>query len=390
MRPVVLIVADHQVHDDRSSRRHGLDPVDDQVRQDLLELDGVADDDEGVRLRVHAKGHVLPFSVSLEQVDGSARQVDQVDAAALPGLPAAEVEQPSNDRGHAGDLAYDDPRVVDLSLARELLRLDLLGPALDHVERGPQLVGHACGEGPDGRQPGSEANMTMASVSARLLRVLIADDDGEMRSLLTERLDEGGFEVSEAADGAALTGLLAMAIQDESARPDVLVTDERMPHRHGLDVVEVLRGSGWKLRVVLITAFASPELHDRARSLDAVVLEKPFQLEDFAGVVRATLPPMSRRPVVLLADDDAVLRRFLSRVRREAGYEVVEAADGQEALELGARTHVDLLLTDLQMPRLEGDALARALLARRPTSRSCSCREGPTGRRSASRSRPNP
>lgn len=73
---------------------------------------------------------------------------------------------------------------------------------------------------------------------------------------------------------------------------------------------------------------------------------------------------------ILLADDDPVLRKLLVRVLRDAGYTVIAATDGSTALNV-ARKHegrIDLLITDVMMPRLDGfDLRERLLLERRNT-----------------------
>jgi len=74
------------------------------------------------------------------------------------------------------------------------------------------------------------------------------------------------------------------------------------------------------------------------------------------------------RLTILLADDEAAIRTFAGAVLRSHGYEVLEAADGVEALELAERRPgpIHLLLTDWRMPRLGGDRLICDLRARRP------------------------
>lgn len=57
---------------------------------------------------------------------------------------------------------------------------------------------------------------------------------------------------------------------------------------------------------------------------------------------------------ILIADDDPDIREVLRLYLENAGYRVVEAADGQEALEAVAAQHVDLCLLDIMMPRLDG------------------------------------
>jgi two-component system, cell cycle sensor histidine kinase and response regulator CckA len=72
---------------------------------------------------------------------------------------------------------------------------------------------------------------------------------------------------------------------------------------------------------------------------------------------------------VLLAEDEPAVRQLARRVLTRAGYTVLEAEDGVAALETAgqARPAVDLLLTDLIMPRMGGRELARRLREERPT-----------------------
>jgi CheY-like chemotaxis protein len=71
---------------------------------------------------------------------------------------------------------------------------------------------------------------------------------------------------------------------------------------------------------------------------------------------------------ILLVEDEEGVRDVAARVLRRAGYRVLEAADGIEALELDAMfgAGIDLVLTDVVMPRLGGPELVRRLSARAP------------------------
>jgi CheY-like chemotaxis protein len=66
---------------------------------------------------------------------------------------------------------------------------------------------------------------------------------------------------------------------------------------------------------------------------------------------------------ILLADDQAASRELISAVLASAGYEVVEAANGVEALERAREIDPILILLDLQMPKLDGFGVIRALRA---------------------------
>lgn len=64
---------------------------------------------------------------------------------------------------------------------------------------------------------------------------------------------------------------------------------------------------------------------------------------------------------ILLVEDDKNLQRLMAAVLRQNRYEVVTADDGQQALEVHAQTHVDLLICDVMMPRVSGYQLTREL-----------------------------
>lgn len=64
---------------------------------------------------------------------------------------------------------------------------------------------------------------------------------------------------------------------------------------------------------------------------------------------------------VLIVDDCKTTRQLVSLYLKPEGYSLVQAEDGLEALEKLARSPVDLIITDINMPRMDGVALTRAL-----------------------------
>ena len=75
----------------------------------------------------------------------------------------------------------------------------------------------------------------------------------------------------------------------------------------------------------------------------------------------------AERQQILIADDEANLRKVLAAQLARDGYEVLQAEDGAQALELLREHHVDLLVTDLRMPRMDGMTLLREALAEDPS-----------------------
>jgi CheY-like chemotaxis protein len=121
-------------------------------------------------------------------------------------------------------------------------------------------------------------------------RILLADDDELMRALLAGVLIREGYQVVEVPDGRELLAVLGE--WDTLQHFDLLVTDDCMPGRRGIDVLARLHATRRGPRVILITAFADERLRAEAVALGAcAVLDKPFDLDDFRAIVSNLLAP---------------------------------------------------------------------------------------------------
>lgn len=116
-------------------------------------------------------------------------------------------------------------------------------------------------------------------------RVLLAEDDPELRYLLGQELTLAGFQVQAAADGDGVFDLLRRP--SPVGPPDVFVMDVRMPRMSGLDALRALRLGTLSQPVVLVTGFAEPALHAEALASGAsVVLDKPLDVGELTEMVR--------------------------------------------------------------------------------------------------------
>src|SRR5919197_5914691 len=73
------------------------------------------------------------------------------------------------------------------------------------------------------------------------------------------------------------------------------------------------------------------------------------------------LPTNDGSPSVLIVEDDAATRRLYKFMLTNGGYPVLEAEDGVAALEQLANNHCDLVITDMNMPRMDGMELIQAI-----------------------------
>lgn len=122
-------------------------------------------------------------------------------------------------------------------------------------------------------------------------RVLVVDDDAEMRAMLTSKLEGVGCVAYAATSGReALKVLTSLGSQDGV---DLLLMDLRMPGPDGLDVLRELRAAQQLPPAILMTAFAEPLVRTEALRLAIHLLDKPFTFEALRRV--AALLILSKR-----------------------------------------------------------------------------------------------
>jgi two-component system phosphate regulon response regulator OmpR len=115
----------------------------------------------------------------------------------------------------------------------------------------------------------------------RKKRILVIEDDAEMRSLLKDFVKEEGFDVDSVEDGSEAFRKLA------KENFDLIISDLRMPGLGGLEILPGLKKIQPGVPVILITAFGSEEVHRRAleRGADAY-LEKPIHFDGLKALIQ--------------------------------------------------------------------------------------------------------
>jgi two-component system copper resistance phosphate regulon response regulator CusR len=162
------------------------------------------------------------------------------------------------------------------------------------------------------------------------MRVLVAEDDPGLRSVLERGLREHGYVVDAVPDGEEAKAYL------RTYEYEVAVVDWRMPRLSGLELVRWLRGRGSGLPVLLLTARDAPA--DRVAGLDEGAddyLVKPF---DFGELV-ARLRALQRRPAAALAP-----RLVVGDVVLDPSTRQVRAGDAEPALTATELGILELLL----------------------------------------------
>ena len=125
----------------------------------------------------------------------------------------------------------------------------------------------------------------------RSAHIVVAEDDFEMRRLVTDCLRKEGYQVQEVADGDQLLIKIeaSFCVLRGQTPVDLFITDIRMPVYTGLELVSGLREAGLRTPVIIMTAFGNAETSERAEALGAKLLNKPFKLEALRALVRQQL-----------------------------------------------------------------------------------------------------
>jgi PAS domain S-box-containing protein len=184
-------------------------------------------------------------------------------------------------------------------------------------------------------------------------RVILAiDDDPDVIYLLRENLAEAGYHVIGATDGEAALQ------QARSLRPFAITLDILMPHKDGWQLLHELKtdAATRDIPIIVLSIVDNKTLGYQFGAFDYLL--KPFDRETILATLTRVPSPRSR---LLVVDDDPQVVDLVRQFLDGEPYEVMAAADGQEALEAISQQEPDIVLLDLLMPRLDGFAVIEYL-----------------------------
>jgi two-component system cell cycle response regulator len=187
-----------------------------------------------------------------------------------------------------------------------------------------------------------------------MARILIVDPHQPSREAMAQLMRARGHEVLRAADG--IEGLeLAGA-----CRPDLVLCAVSLPGLGARALALLLRAdrAAAEMSLVAVGSNDGDDAAARAGLLHAgfdACLAGPPDPERFGAEVEALLPGPEGN--LLLVDDDAFMLGVLADVLADARYRLLSARSAEEALALLARRHVEVVLSDQNMPGLQGTEL---------------------------------
>lgn len=122
-------------------------------------------------------------------------------------------------------------------------------------------------------------------------RVIVAEDDAELRRLIVISLEQDGYDVVDVGSGLELYDEVRR-IHRAGGMPELILSDIRMPGLSGLMLLRLMRHWGWRCPIILVTAFGSEETLNEAFELQATaVLSKPVDMDDLRTAVMCFVWP---------------------------------------------------------------------------------------------------
>jgi CheY-like chemotaxis protein len=184
--------------------------------------------------------------------------------------------------------------------------------------------------------------------------ILAIDDDPTIHDLLKRFLTKQGFNVTTATSGAE-----GLRLAREIA-PEAITLDVMMPGMDGWAVLTALKAhpKTANIPVVMMTMVDDRNLGYALGASDYLL--KPIDQRNL-GSVLDKYRPASTSKVVLLVEDDLETREMLRRQLEKENLLVIEANNGQEALEAIATHQPGLIISDLMMPNMDGFELIHQL-----------------------------
>jgi len=247
-------------------------------------------------------------------------------------------------RLHGGDVRVDsEPGKGSVFTIRMPLRAVPLGRVVEPL---------------DSRMPTSGAH-----VSGPL--VLVVEDDPPAAELLARQLERAGFRAETVRSGADVID------KARKMKPAAITLDILLPDLDGWEVLNRLKHdeSTSSIPVIVISVVDNPDLGIALGALDYFVKPVPAN-ELITRLRRFHFGPNGARDKtqVLVVDDERTNRDWLTEVLEPAGFGVIPAVGGREAIELARSRRPDLVLLDLMMPDVSGFDVVEAIRSDKATA----------------------
>ena len=203
------------------------------------------------------------------------------------------------------------------------------------------------------------------------LDVFLVEPSHTQQLIITQHLQACGIE-----SVTCVTSGAEMLTHFQKVRPDLIISSMYLPDMTGVDLIHKIRNdsSSYDMAFLLISSETNIKYLEPIRQAGAIaILPKPFSQRELETALAASLDYLNPQKVdleyfdiedihVLLVDDSEFSRKFIKRVLNNIGIERITSAEsGKQALQLYQEHYFDLVITDFNMPEMDGIQLAKAI-----------------------------
>ncbi|MEC8049858.1 MAG: response regulator [Myxococcota bacterium] len=208
------------------------------------------------------------------------------------------------------------------------------------------------------------SNIQLITLIRKLLTkvktVLLVDDDSLIHHYVKRLLANQPYELVSTTNPLEVRELV------ELKRPDIILMDLNMPGARGDEVCSDLKADPGLCGIPIIICSVDggdAALNTSFRAGADDYLMKPFEKGELLEKLQKAGRRKRRRQreMILVVEDSVVVRNLVVQGLSQAGFMVVSAGDGREALSILETSEVDLILTDLDMPLMSGRELTRQI-----------------------------
>lgn len=182
------------------------------------------------------------------------------------------------------------------------------------------------------------------------MKILLVEDDAVAMNLLNGIITGAGFETARANSVEK-----ALSQLQQNPDCDLAIFNLKLPDKDGFALLKILKNSSRfrKLPVIICSRHGDPNSVAKAIQAGAKgFVVKPLSAETLIPKVMELL--QAKIKTVLVADDEKTIRDLLGCLLEREGYICKKAEDGEKALKILRRSKVDIVITDIDMPVMNG------------------------------------
>jgi DNA-binding response OmpR family regulator len=196
------------------------------------------------------------------------------------------------------------------------------------------------------------------------MKVLVVESDPESSLELNGILTKNGFEVEQATSVKNAIHKL-----QSDLKIGLIISDTALPETDGFELLKYLRNNNIHNRTPILMCSSDSDKDSVLKSVQLGArdfLIKPVNPDILMEKIARITRPKKVAPCVMVVDDDEFILDILQKIIRRDGYEVIPVRSALEALKTLEETKVEVIISDIVMPEMDGMELLASVKTKHP------------------------